>query len=237
MIIFIKLLFAHLLGDFVLQPTKWVLDKQQRKHRSIYLYLHTMIHGALIMIMIPRLEFLPWAILIMVTHGIIDFAKLKFQSPNTRRSWFVVDQVLHIAVLAIATTGFLDPQFNITPPSDSFWVALTAGLFLTKPASIIIRTIISIWTPETKETSEKSLANAGNYIGIIERLLVLVFILTSHFEAVGFLLAAKSVFRFGDLMAAKERQLTEYVLIGTLISFGMAIATAFLSQTALQFLQ
>ena len=35
MIIFIKLLLAHLLGDFVLQPTTWVLDKEIKKHNSI----------------------------------------------------------------------------------------------------------------------------------------------------------------------------------------------------------
>jgi hypothetical protein len=39
----------------------------------------------------------------------------------------------------------------------------------------------------------------------------------------GFLLAAKSVFRFGDLKESKDRKLTEYVLIGTLLSFGIAL--------------
>ena len=42
-------------------------------------------------------------------------------------------------------------------------------------------------------------------------------------EGVGFLIAAKSVFRFGDLSKAKDRKLTEYILIGTLLSFGLAI--------------
>jgi hypothetical protein len=42
---------------------------------------------------------------------------------------------------------------------------------------------------------------------------------------IGFLLAAKSVFRFGDLTRAKNRKLTEYILIGTLLSFLIAIAT------------
>lgn len=40
-------------------------------------------------------------------------------------------------------------------------------------------------------------------------------------EAVGFLLAAKSVFRFGDLRDDQDRKRTEYVLIGTLLSFGL----------------
>ena len=94
--------------------------------------------------------------------------------------------------------------------------------------------IISIWTPESKNKKDDSLQNAGNYIGILERLFVFCFILTGHFEAIGFLLAAKSIFRFGDLKEAKDRKLTEYVLIGTLLSFGIAMATGFLVEFALQ---
>jgi hypothetical protein len=47
-----------------------------------------------------------------------------------------------------------------------------------------------------------------------------------------FLLAAKSIFRFGDLKKVKDRKLTEYVLIGTLLSFGIAILVGLI---ALQF--
>ena len=54
-------------------------------------------------------------------------------------------------------------------------------------------------------------------------LFVFVFIITNHWEAIGFLLAAKSVFRFGDLTSSKDRKLTEYILIETLLSFGIAI--------------
>ena len=42
-------------------------------------------------------------------------------------------------------------------------------------------------------------------------------------EGIEFLLAAKSVFRFGELAKAKEVKITEYVLIGTLSSFTIAI--------------
>jgi hypothetical protein len=53
--------------------------------------------------------------------------------------------------------------------------------------------------------------------------LVFAFVVSNNWEAVGFLLAAKSVFRFGDLKESKDRKLTEYVLIGTLLSFGIAL--------------
>ena len=107
-------------------------------------------------------------------------------------------------------------------------------MLLTKPTSIFIKTVISIWVPESHNShNDNSLVAAGNYIGILERLFVFGFILTGHFEAIGFLLGAKSIFRFGDLKEAKDRKLTEYVLIGTLISFGVAILTGLLVQALL----
>ena len=84
------------------------------------------------------------------------------------------------------------------------------------------------WSEKLMVGNDESLSNAGKYIGILERLFVLMFVLAGHWEAVGFLLAAKSVFRFGDLKESKDRKLTEYILIGTLLSFGIAISTALL---------
>jgi hypothetical protein len=83
-----------------------------------------------------------------------------------------------------------------------------------------------------EDDNTSSLENAGKYIGMLERLFVFVFIITNQWQAIGFLLAAKSVFRFGDLSNAKDRKLTEYILIGTLLSFGLAIAIGLLFQYA-----
>jgi hypothetical protein len=49
-------------------------------------------------------------------------------------------------------------------------------------------------------------------------------------------MAAKSIFRFGDLTKSNDRKLTEYVLIGTLTSFGTAIGTGFLVNYAVSLL-
>jgi cytochrome c biogenesis protein CcdA len=78
------------------------------------------------------------------------------------------------------------------------------------------------------ETDHKSLPNAGKYIGIIERLFVLIFIVIGRWEVIGLLIAAKSVFRFNDLKERNNRKLTEYILIGTLVSFGLAILAGLL---------
>jgi len=234
MIVFVQLLLAHLIGDFILQPTSWVEDKEKKKHRSVYLYLHTVIHGILAWLLVGQYAFGGYALTLAVSHGIIDFLKLYFQKKKTKRNWFSIDQLLHLMVIIGITFWYTESRIDFNGFENQFWILLTGLVLLTTPTSIIIKNIISIWTPENK-TKDKSLQNAGNYIGILERLFIFCFILTNHFEAIGFLLAAKSIFRFGDLKEAKDRKLTEYVLIGTLLSFGIALLIGLLTQYALHF--
>jgi hypothetical protein len=234
MILFIKLLLAHLLGDFIWQPNSWVADKEVKKHKSIYLYFHILLHGILAAILTGEIQFIPYAFLIAVSHGIVDLIKLSFQKEKTKRTWFIADQIAHVLILIGIVFLYENKTIELLWFGNQFWILLTGLLFITKPTSIFIKTIISIWIPENPDShTDNSLASAGNYIGILERLFVFSFILTGHFEAIGFLLAAKSIFRFGDLKEAKDRKLTEYVLIGTLISFGTAILTGLIVQALL----
>lgn len=90
-----------------------------------------------------------------------------------------------------------------------------------KPASILLGTFLAKWTPTNND--KNSLPNAGAWIGYLERVLIMTFMLVGCMEGIGFLLAAKSIFRFGELTKAKEVKITEYVMIGTLSSFTIAI--------------
>lgn len=93
--------------------------------------------------------------------------------------------------------------------------------------SIIIQKTLMPWSNLNGEAYDDSLLNTGKYIGILER--SFVFVLANRWEAAGFLLAAKSMFRFGDLKESKDRKLTEYILLGTLLSFGIAIVISMLT--------
>lgn len=228
--LFIKLILAHLLGDFIFQPNSWVADKERKKAGSIYLYLHTILHFALIMILFWNLNLWSIAAIVAVTHFIIDLSKLQYQKPNTKKNWFFIDQLLHILVIAGITLYVLKFDFSFVDNPELMKV-LAGAVFVTVPASIMVKMLISSWTPVTPNLNSpqtESLANAGKYIGILERLLVFIFIVVNHWEGVGFMIAAKSVFRFSDLAEAKQRKLTEYVLIGTLLSFGIAVVTGIL---------
>ncbi len=222
--IIIKLILAHLIGDFFLQPNSWIKEKEQKKLKSPKLYLHVLIHVALLFVILWDVSKWPLILIIGLSHLIIDALKLIIQKKKTKRLLFFLDQLLHILViiavywLFIAKDVVFDNLFN-----ETNLLLLTCIVFLTVPVSIIMKTIFLKWNISKFTEGNESLKDAGKYIGILERVLVFVFVILNHWEAVGFLITAKSVFRFGDLRESKERKLTEYILIGTLISFGIAI--------------
>ncbi|MDE0535586.1 DUF3307 domain-containing protein [Tenacibaculum sp. L6] len=228
MILFLKLLVAHLLGDFVFQPKNWVKDKEKKKIKSLKLYAHVGVHAVLLLILLQfNLQYWSVFLLVIVSHFIVDLGKLYLQKKKNKRLFFFLDQAFHLLFLGIATYLFQPFDITFSTIVNEHNLLLTCCLiFVTFTSSIIINTLISRWNPEKNNKSEEqSLANAGKYIGFLERLLVFVFIAINQWAGVGFLLAAKSIFRFGDLTASKDRKLTEYVLIGTLLSFGLAILT------------
>jgi len=228
MILLIKLFLAHLLGDFLFQPDSWVKAKEIKKLKAYQLYLHLLVHGALVFLIVANITFWPYALIIMFAHGIIDVIKLYAQKEKTKRYWFFIDQLAHFIVL-IAVAIVMNPSLLdlLYPVSEHGWMMLTFVVFLSLPSSVMIKTIISKWGPDSDGKSE-SLEKAGQYIGILERWFVFVFIMAGKWEAIGFLVAAKSVFRYGDLKESKDRKLTEYILIGTLISFGIAILSGWI---------
>lgn len=234
MILLTKLLLAHLIGDFILQPDSWIKNKEIKKHRSPKLYLHVVTHGLLTLLLVWDLCFWLPAVVILSSHYVIDLAKVHFQKPDSKIFWFITDQLLHLAVIGAVWFAWEGRALSLADlHRERILILITAVIFLTNPTSVIIKTVISHWTPDTLYEVTTSLPDAGKFIGFLERLFVLTFVLNNHWEAVGFLLAAKSVFRFGNLKESHDRKLTEYVLMGTLLSFGIALAVALLTSRML----
>ena len=223
--LFLKFLLAHLVGDFLLQPNSWISDKIEKKERSVKLLYHILVHLALMLVFTGFIiTLLPAIGYIALTHYVIDIWKLRFSTPKTQALYFTADQLLHLLVLAgVSLTVYpqkIEWRYLVSNQVILFLIALVMITYVT---AMIIRVAISRW-----RVDDASLSDAGKYIGMGERLLIFFFIITNHWEGVGFLLAAKSIFRFGDLNKDNDRKLTEYVLIGTLLSFGLALLISML---------
>lgn len=228
MLIFIKLILGHLIGDFILQPIKWVIHKESHKVTSKYLYFHVLLHFAIYMLLLWDLSLWKIALVISLGHFFIDLLKLYTNSFFKNKSIpFFIDQGLHIALIYCCVFYANLYEHTLTLFQNLDWSLITAIVFVTYPAAIIMGKILEGMSNQI-ETDHKSLPNAGKYIGIIERLFVLIFIVIGRWEVIGLLIAAKSVFRFNDLKERNNRKLTEYILIGTLVSFGLAILAGLL---------
>lgn len=228
LLIFIQLLLAHLLTDFVLQPNSWIRHKRKYRAKSYFLVIHALLAGILSLVFLQKLEWWYAALFISVTHYLIDVWKLQQKKDNLK--YFLLDQLFHLIVLVLVWLFLIKGYRNVLPGirelfnSPQFLIVIAAYLFVIFPTGFLIGKATKHWQDEIEKTYQKnSLEAAGRYIGIFERILVLTFILTNNFSAIGFLIAAKSILRFSDKSESGARKQTEYVLIGTLMSFAVTI--------------
>ncbi len=218
--ILLKLFLSHILADFFLQPDNWVKDKQQKKAKSMYLYLHGFFAGVLAYLMLGEWSNFGIPIFIFITHTLIDLWKL-YQNDSLK--YFIIDQFFHCIVLIISWLWIIDSFQQViiivqkAINENSFLLILIGYMLCTNPLSYLIDKATKRWQNEVSK--DDTLLNAGKWIGISERILTLTFVLIDKYEPIGFLLAAKSILRFKETDSKKS----EYVLIGTLLSFGFSV--------------
>lgn len=212
-------LLAHLVSDFYLQTEKSCKSKADNAFKSRHLYIHALITFGCAWLFSLSVGFWWAALLIAMLHLIID--GLKSVCKNLKGAFFI-DQLLHLAVIVAVVALFNKGVISlpIWLPETKVLLWIVAFVFCLRPANFIIQNIFKeakISIPDSGK--EQSLPNAGRVIGNVERMLTLVFVMLGQYEAIGFLLAAKSLLRFREIDTVKS----EYVLVGTLLSFGIAI--------------
>lgn len=231
----LKLILAHIIGDFVFQPDHWVKDKHEYSIRSRYMYWHLAVHTLSLLVLLG-FDTGYWLIypVIIVSHFLIDWFKIALQEKLKSTLLFYLDQAAHLVVIAMVVYAYhpYAIQFAVFF-SEQVFMLVIALLLVTYVAAIIMKQLMRKWQLED-DKEQDSLKDAGKYIGMLERSFVFIFILLAQWQAIGFLIAAKSVFRFGDLSRAKDRKLTEYILIGSLLSFGIAILVGVAYQWVLE---
>ena len=218
-----KLILAHLITDFILQPKSWVNDRIDKHFASPKLYLHGIVTG------FTAWLFMGWhywlaALIILVTHTIIDGWK-SYQQPTA--GYFLLDQVMHFMVITgcwyftFMQWGNVLSAWQRLNANPDIWKTITAFIFLTTPAGILIGQLTKQW--RDKIPGAESLANAGKWIGVSERTIILIFVLLNQYSAIGLLIAAKGIIRFNEKDRPEIK--TEYLVIGTLLSMAIAIVT------------
>ncbi len=168
--------------------------------------------------------------------------------PSSESSLFFIDQTAHILTILILYL-ILDKQgFTLQPAA---WLAsISAGaaiplsavlqwtlliLLVLKPASFTIVQLTNRYKPiqpgqqpkkeSPIETADNDTApniqGAGQMIGWLERLLIVLFLAAGQYAAIGLIMTAKSVARYEKI--TKDSAFAEYYLIGTLSSILLAL--------------
>jgi len=243
----ICLVAAHMAGDFLLQPNDDISGKRSIpvliKHSGIVAILSYIFCGLWTRWQVP--------FSILATHYIIDF--INDRSGSRDLKIFTIDQFAHLAVI-IGISLFLP---GIMPLSVSFfWGRLFGGMyykclilasgaiFTVNAGSSFIGLAVNPFLDQldtakraADATASKSIdlmsrgfENGGRVIGQLERALIFLFIMVNQPSLIGFLIAAKSILRFGEMKDKENRMEAEYIIIGTLLSFLYAIIFAYITR-------
>ncbi|MDF1501163.1 MAG: DUF3307 domain-containing protein [Anaerolineales bacterium] len=240
--LFLPLFTAHILADFLLQTD---LDVRW-KTRPRVLLKHVLIVGVLSYLLLGVPRAWPLILVLALSHAIFDFIKTRYA--QDRLLFFVIDQAAHLTVI-IATVLVLDSMDlqmhayalgNLLGRPFFVLCALISGIIISvKVGGITVGYAVRPLLEELEEQAEEArgenvisplergFEEGGRIIGYLERALILLFILVNQPAGVGFLIAAKSIFRFGELSDSSRRMEAEYIIIGTLYSFLFGLISAY----------
>lgn len=224
------LLLAHALADFVLQ-TDWIVANKRRPEGLA-------LHGLIVLLAaIACTGTLSWGLLwLTAIHLAVD--AWKATAPRGLAP-FLIDQAAHLACLAALAVWqpglWSQGLWSDLPALAPVALILAGAILATRAGGFAIGLLMEPFASRLlPDITAESLPGAGRVIGHLERGLIFALILLGQAQGVGLLIAAKSILRFGAVR--DDRALSEYVIIGTLASFGWAIILAYATVSGLSLL-
>lgn len=224
---YLLILIGHFVGDFLLQPKKLA---ELKRIKVGYLFLHTALY--MLPVAAAMAFFRSWKVVlalpaIAASHFLIDLLRQlalgRRSTPYRELIFFLADQLLHIAVLL--PVAFL---FKIDVPLTYEYMLLSA-VVCTKPASVLVSYVLGALSCKMRrdrgEECEGDGGSAGAAIGVLERLIMLIFGFMNLYSAIGLVFTAKSLARFKKF---EERDFAEKYLVGTLLSMLIVILLLFI---------
>lgn len=235
----LPLITAHILADFGMQGD----DEAANKSRPAVLLKHAGIVAVLSYVLVGRLELWKVPFIMLASHALIDLVKTRMQRESLR--CLAADQVAHLLVIFLLGSFYTENMLSgsvswvfIFEPWYYKALILVSGFVLaTQGGAIVVKTAMEPYVRQMRDQEEKNsggeprtvsgLLHGGSAIGRLERALIFLLIWVGAPGGLGFLVAAKSIFRIGELKEAAQRMQTEYIMIGTLWSFAYGIAVSY----------
>lgn len=244
MINFILLLILHLIGDFYLQTDKVAKCKgaqissecdrcKQTKKCSTdtkfklgYIIIHSLIYAIPFLALFFVANFATVAIalgVLLISHAAVDIISCCANKKFKNTLVFLGDQAVHIGVLYFLFRWGSFPA-DISAYTVPLKVALVV-LLLISPCSILINKVMKDIFSDTTDTG---LFDVGSVIGILERVLVVVFAYLGNLAAIAVVITVKTWARSKDL---EDKEFRNKYLLGTLASLVLAALVFLLYKT------
>lgn len=244
----IALVFAHVLADFVAQTRGMIAAKRRPPVFALHMTGVALFSG--LALGIRSLGGVAAVVLVVVSHAVCDALKIHPRvdaraaaTPFGALQLFAIDQIAHLVIIGLAAAlwprafshGFWPVLLTSAHARDlligfvfvgGFWLATRVGDLM---LALLMAGFHRAHRSESGDDDSPQMPGAGAWIGWLERTLVFLFVLLGQFNAIGFVIAAKSILRF---QYAREPRISEIVIIGTLASFGWAIIVALLTHAA-----
>jgi len=234
MVNFLILLILHFLGDFYLQTSKIAKCKNANigedcsscsncKKNALfnkkYLIFHTLLYVIpflFLFLMTNWTSTVAILAILLVSHYAIDIISCCLNKKLKQTLVFIADQILHIAILL-----GIHKLFDFNSEFLQYQTAIKiifASLLLIVPSSVFINKLFQDLFPETEKGK---IFDVGSIIGILERILVLIFACFGDFAAIAIIVTVKTWARSSDL---KDKiDFRNKYLLGTLASLVLAL--------------
>ena len=241
LLVLFRLIAAHMIAEWMFRLDFWKHLKTSEKWLSKRQLLKGAAAGVLTYLCAGSWSSIWLLLVIFISRVGIDGWRYKKEKTIL---FLTFKQIVHLFVFTGCWIGLVGVKMadiitilaSITS-NAGLWVVSLSYIIVTWPAGIWIGKITEPWRKELGKAVFQGLEKAGLWLGRLERILILTFVLLDHYDAIGFLIAAKSIFRFGEIKSSKDRKEAEYILIGTMLSFVIAILIGILATWLLKQLQ
>lgn len=235
---YLILSFAHILGDFYFQCGQLAAEKESRflgvvKHSCLY-SIAVLLCALIVEI---RLSVLIVLLAFAVSHFVVDSIKylvVNHLGKEKKELVYIIDQIVHFLNIAVFShlMVIMDCSLSVCCWVESFlenyrinfattikWVL--SLLIICKPVNVTIGILLKRYKDDSSKNNSTDNNHAGRYIGILERVIILILFYVGQYASLGFVLTAKSIARYDTIK--KEASFVDYYLLGTLISSLSAI--------------
>jgi hypothetical protein len=249
------LLIVHALSDYVFQSDNMVKDKITRNIKAYIKHFLVMFILSVISMLFINGNIIYKVIIVLmlsISHCLVDFIISVFIEKKLKSSLllFIIDQTIHFLILllfvfyflstynqaSVCISGFIRSLTiligSIKYPLNNTLNILKVSFFLIVilgGGNIVVKKILNDYS-DLKPNDQKSnsrILSTGSIIGIIERLIIFLLVITNNITATTWILTAKSIIRFNEVKDNKNNY-AEYFLIGTLTSSAFAILLSLL---------